>query len=251
MAWSAKIAILIVCLSSAATALVPYLIAVTAGHVDPLLPHIAATGDSAPESTLFTQLAVVTDAFFLFIVQVRYVQVAVVCESNAVQKFYRAANLFSCCVGYVTGSGLLVLACFQACNALVVHAVASLLFSAGCLLYVLLQTILSRRIGRYVKSEGAVPCRIALAVLIFFFMSMYLTGIVWTNWECSTANNLRASCRKNPLWSRHLLSSTSERALLILYIAYLLTFWREFEAIKITSTKIEVLSHRGEPLEGT
>ena len=96
------------------TVITTYVLAVSYGHVYPLLPTISETGEVEPERNLFSLLLCLSSFMGFIIVVVRYKQYKFVSEYNELeQRKLIRVNKFAVVLGVITCAGGAVVATFQ------------------------------------------------------------------------------------------------------------------------------------------
>lgn len=252
MAIRASYVLVIFIIFSIFSCLSMYAASVFLGHVNPILPYINYTGDKPPESTIYTQLTVSIGCVLMLIIQIRFVQVFNYFKINNVTNLYNAANNASVFLGYIASFGLILSACFQETHAYVVHHLGGMvLFFLGSSLYILSQTIASYRMMALNDSAMMAYLRIALTALVMPTLMCYVAGYVIAVREFKKPWGARYFWGKEDGgWKYYITSSACQWTLIILFHAYIFTFYKDFKNVWITKTRIAVVVPAAE-IEGS
>ncbi|CAK5083163.1 unnamed protein product [Meloidogyne enterolobii] len=102
---------------------ITYSFSVWRGDVDPVFPYISASGDSRPESCIFSMFLNVCAFFIELIVILRYHLVAELLSQNSDQEYQpiSLANILSLFAGLLGGVGMFIVANFQETAVIQIH----------------------------------------------------------------------------------------------------------------------------------
>ncbi|XP_062989453.1 DNA damage-regulated autophagy modulator protein 1 isoform X2 [Elgaria multicarinata webbii] len=164
---------------SSAAFIISYVIAVLAGHVEPLFPYISDTGAKPPESGIFGFMINVSAFLGAVTMYTRYL---IVKQQNEVTHFINPYfNLMTLCVGVVGCIGMGIVASFQELAVPAVHDGGALVAFICGALYIVLQTVISYRS----RPQWSTPCtchtRLFLSIMTSDYVYHFVSAICeWT-----------------------------------------------------------------------
>ncbi|XP_015722983.1 DNA damage-regulated autophagy modulator protein 1 isoform X2 [Coturnix japonica] len=181
----AAVPALLVCWSSAAF-IISYVIAVLAGHVEPLVPYISDTGTKPPESGVFGFMINISALLGAITMYIRYL---IIEKQNESLRFVRSScNMFSLCIGLMGCTGMGIVATFQELSVPSVHDIGALV-AFGCgVVYITLQSIISYKSCPQWNTYFVCHIRMLISVIscisfipmIVFASRISMTKIDWT-----------------------------------------------------------------------
>lgn len=223
---------LLLVLLSVTTFVVTYIIAISRGDVTAEFPYISDTGAEPPESCIFSQLVNTCAALCLCTIYVRYKLVEVLGNAREDTKL-RRLNKAGLVLGIIISVGLSLVANFQETNVEEVHMVgAGLVFGIG-VIYALIQTSLTYHMEPHFN--GMCICRVRLALTI---ISAVLVVITFVSAVFSRLNKAPGTDKLHwkpdePGFAAHIVSTVGEWLTALSFLAYFLTFVRDFMKLKI------------------
>ncbi|XP_072207692.1 DNA damage-regulated autophagy modulator protein 1 isoform X2 [Excalfactoria chinensis] len=181
----AAVPALLVCWSSAAF-IISYVIAVLAGHVEPLVPYISDTGTKPPESGVFGFMINISALLGAITMYIRYL---IIEKQNESLRFVRSScNMFSLCIGLMGCTGMGIVATFQELSVPSVHDIGALV-AFGCgVVYITLQSIISYKSCPQWNTYFVCHIRMLISLIscisfipmIVFASRISMTKIDWT-----------------------------------------------------------------------
>ncbi|XP_063010067.1 DNA damage-regulated autophagy modulator protein 1 isoform X5 [Melospiza melodia melodia] len=213
---------LLVCWSSAAF-IISYVIAVLAGHVEPLVPYISDTGTKPPESGVFGFMINISALLASITMYIRYLLIE---KQNESSHFVRSScNMFTLCVGLMGCTGMGIVATFQELAVPSVHDIGALVAFGSGVVYITLQSIISYKscprwntyfVCHIRMAISAISC-IAFIPMIVFASKISMTKIDWTPGEKD--------------YTYHFMSAICEWTVAFGFIFFFLTFIRDFQEV--------------------
>ncbi|XP_030076961.1 DNA damage-regulated autophagy modulator protein 2 [Microcaecilia unicolor] len=217
---------------SAATFIVSYVTAVLVKDVDLLVPYISDTGSIAPESCLFGVMLTVSAFLGVATMFVRYKQVE---AQNPLEVNVSKWNKAGFALGMISCFGLCVVANFQKTVFIQVHVLGGILSFGFGALYISIQTILSYKMQPHIHGKQIFWVRLmivlwcGLSAVIMFFSSVVLYS---ESGGIEVAKKLHWDPQEKG-FTLHIISTVSEWFLAFSFIAFFLTYIRDFQNIAI------------------
>ncbi|CAD5216012.1 unnamed protein product [Bursaphelenchus okinawaensis] len=214
-----------------------YCFAVYHGDVDPVFPYISASGDSRPESCVFSMLLNLCALLSVVIVYLRYSLIAELNRSSNI--LLKRLNRIALYFGTIGGIGMCIVANFQETAVVKIHLFGALnCFGFGGL-YMILQSIISHIMCPLFAGRRAANVRSVLAIVsvIAFFVAVYY-GVAAVN----MFHKFHPDLPTPRPWSRkqmhegyelHCVSAIAEWTLALMNMAFILSFSRDFEKIRV------------------
>uniref|UniRef100_A0A8D2QU97 DNA damage regulated autophagy modulator 1 n=1 Tax=Zosterops lateralis melanops TaxID=1220523 RepID=A0A8D2QU97_ZOSLA len=126
---------------SSAAFIISYMIAVLAGHVEPLVPYISDTGTKPPESGVFGFMINISALLAAITMYIRYLLIE---KQNESSHFVRSScNMFTLCIGLMGCTGMGIVATFQELAVPSVHDIGALVAFGSGVVYITLQSLIS------------------------------------------------------------------------------------------------------------
>eukprot|EP00076_Gallus_gallus_P046972 XP_416328.4 DNA damage-regulated autophagy modulator protein 1 isoform X3 [Gallus gallus] len=187
---------------SSAAFIISYVIAVLAGHVEPLVPYISDTGTKPPESGIFGFMINISALLGAITMYIRYL---IIEKQNESLRFVRSScNVFSLCIGLMGCTGMGIVATFQTTGRR--HSFLLLLHAQHNV-----AIIFSRLTGSY--------------HVIVFASRISMTKIDWTPSEKD--------------YTYHFMSAICEWTVAFGFVFFFLTFIKDFQRVTLRiSTEI-------------
>ncbi|XP_063010068.1 DNA damage-regulated autophagy modulator protein 1 isoform X6 [Melospiza melodia melodia] len=209
---------LLVCWSSAAF-IISYVIAVLAGHVEPLVPYISDTGTKPPESGVFGFMINISALLASITMYIRYLLIE---KQNESSHFVRSScNMFTLCVGLMGCTGMGIVATFQELAVPSVHDIGALVAFGSGVVYITLQSIISYKscprwntyfVCHIRMAISAISC-IAFIPMIVFASKISMTKIDWTPGEKEVGRSeMRRNMERGERESQRQVSEASRRS---------------------------------------
>ncbi|NXB94020.1 DRAM1 protein, partial [Vidua chalybeata] len=174
---------------SSAAFIISYVIAVLAGHVEPLVPYISDTGTKPPESGVFGFMINISALLASITMYIRYLLIE---KQNESSHFVRSScNMLTLCVGLMGCTGMGIVATFQELAVPSVHDIGALVAFGSGVLYITLQSIISYKscprwntyFVCHIRMAISVISCIAFITMIVFASKISMTKIDWTPGE--------------------------------------------------------------------
>ncbi|XP_068047092.1 DNA damage-regulated autophagy modulator protein 1 isoform X3 [Anomalospiza imberbis] len=174
---------------SSAAFIISYVIAVLAGHVEPLVPYISDTGTKPPESGVFGFMINISALLASITMYIRYLLIE---KQNESSHFVRSScNMFTLCVGLMGCAGMGIVATFQELAVPSVHDIGALVAFGSGVIYITLQSIISYKscprwntsFVCHIRMAISVISCIAFITMIVFASKISMTKIDWTPGE--------------------------------------------------------------------
>ncbi|CAD5221984.1 unnamed protein product [Bursaphelenchus xylophilus] len=214
-----------------------YCFAVYHGDVDPVFPYISANGDNRPESCVFSMLLNLCALLSIVIVHLRYSLIAELNRSSNL--FLKRLNGLALYLGTFGGIGMFIVANFQETAVVKVHLFGAFTCFGFGGLYMVLQAIISHLMCPLFAGRRAANIRSVLAgfSVVSFFVAVY--------YGVAAANEFHKFHPNDPTprpWSHkqmhegyelHCVSALAEWILALLNMAFILSFSRDFEKIRV------------------
>ncbi|KAM9582341.1 DNA damage-regulated autophagy modulator protein 1 isoform 1-T1 [Guaruba guarouba] len=164
---------------SSAAFITSYVIAVLAGHVEPLVPYISDTGTKPPESGIFGFMINISALLGVITMCIRYLLIE---KQNESSHFIRSScNVFSLCIGLMGCTGMGIVATFQELSVPSVHDIGALVAFGSGVVYITLQSIISYKScpqwNTYLDYTYHVVSAICEWTVAFGFIFFFLTFI--------------------------------------------------------------------------
>ncbi|XP_066040741.1 DNA damage-regulated autophagy modulator protein 1 [Chamaea fasciata] len=216
---------------SSAAFIISYVIAVLAGHVEPLVPYISDTGTKPPESGVFGFMINISALLAAITMYIRYLLIE---KQNESSHFVRSScNMFTLCIGLMGCTGMGIVATFQELAVPSVHDIGALVAFGSGVVYITLQSLISYKscprwntyfVCHIRMAISAISC-IAFIPMIVFASKVSMTKIDWTPGEKD--------------YTYHFMSAICEWTVAFGFIFFFLTFIRDFQRFSIRiSTEI-------------
>ncbi|XP_057240535.1 DNA damage-regulated autophagy modulator protein 1 [Malurus melanocephalus] len=216
---------------SSAAFIISYVIAVLAGHVEPLVPYISDTGTKPPESGVFGFMINISALLAVITMYIRYLLIE---KQNESSHFVRSScNTFALCIGWLGCTGMGIVATFQELAVPSVHDIGALVAFGSGVIYISLQSIISYKSCPRWNTSIVCHTRMAIAVIsclafipmIVFASKVSMTKIDWAPGEKD--------------YTYHLMSAICEWTVAFGFIFFFLTFIRDFQRFSLRiSTEI-------------
>ncbi|KAF2979796.1 hypothetical protein EK904_012820 [Melospiza melodia maxima] len=221
---------LLVCWSSAAF-IISYVIAVLAGHVEPLVPYISDTGTKPPESGVFGFMINISALLASITMYIRYLLIE---KQNESSHFVRSScNMFTLCVGLMGCTGMGIVATFQELAVPSVHDIGALVAFGSGVVYITLQSIISYKSCPRWNTYFVCHIRMAIsAISCIAFIPSILCGIQEmgrSEMRRNTERGERASQRQVSEASRRSWRKQKEQFTVFAYNVKLYTYSLETE----------------------
>uniref|UniRef100_A0A914WH43 DNA damage-regulated autophagy modulator protein 2 n=1 Tax=Plectus sambesii TaxID=2011161 RepID=A0A914WH43_9BILA len=230
---------------------VGYIIAVSLGHVNAIWPYISDGGTEAPESCIFGQLLNLAALFLAISIYLRHRQI-VEYYWHHLQKDgqWRRASLGLLWCGYLAAFGMSMVANFQETNVILGHYTGALMAFGFGLIYCWGQTVFSYVISPRLSHPIVSHVRLALclAATIFFF-TMIIFGPIMGKLPASyRGTGLNYWTPDTPHYIDHIIGTTSEWLMAIVFEVYILSFAIELRNARCHAPKLQ-LTDMEDPLE--
>ncbi|KAJ6661049.1 hypothetical protein lerEdw1_016850 [Lerista edwardsae] len=211
---------------TAAAFLLSYITAVLLHHVDPLVPYISDSGTMPPERCLFGIMLNISSFLSMATFYVRYKQVSAL---NPEEPEILRLNKAGFAMGLVSSFGLCIIANFQKTLYIYMHVIgACLTFGIGAI-YILVQTILSYKMQPGIHGKDIFWIRLtvllwtASSIVSLTVYSLYGTDSVQKqHWNPQIQG-----------YAGHIASTVSEWSLAFSFLAFFLTYIRDFQKISL------------------
>uniref|UniRef100_A0A914LZS8 CWH43-like N-terminal domain-containing protein n=1 Tax=Meloidogyne incognita TaxID=6306 RepID=A0A914LZS8_MELIC len=232
---------------------ITYSFSVWRGDVDPVFPYISASGDSRPESCIFSMFLNVCAFFIELIVILRYHLVAELLSQNSDQEEYpliSLTNRLSLFAGLLGGVGMFIVANFQETAVIQIHLTGALLsFGSGCI-YMLIQSFVCFKMFPKFVGKRIVYIRLSIAIAsTFCFFAAFFLGLAASLTfhhyfpDLPTPRPWNRKFSPMPGYGLHCLSAVAEWTLAILHMSFLLSYSREFEKIRVEFKVKTIVQH--------
>ncbi|NWY47642.1 DRAM1 protein, partial [Sylvia atricapilla] len=174
---------------SSAAFIISYVIAVLAGHVEPLVPYISDTGTKPPESGVFGFMINISALLAAITMYIRYLLIE---KQNESSHFVRSScNMFTLCIGLMGCTGMGIVATFQELAVPSVHDIGALVAFGSGVVYITLQSLISYKscprwntyLVCHIRMAISVISCIAFIPMIVFASKVSMTKIDWTPGE--------------------------------------------------------------------
>lgn len=234
-----------------------YLLAVHYQHVYPFVPAISDTGAYPPEGNIFGELFSFSAYVAIVNVFVRYLQLQLAVGEDVL---LARVNKVSVIFGVLSSVGATIIANFQSKMLgdydylQVTHDTgAVLLFGSGAV-YFWLQTILTYKLTQTGKNSTAMfALRLLLSLLLTTCGAIFFVVEIFAYQQFC---GYRTNCRKKaalwrpeePGYALHVLSNSCEWAAGLFFGLYTVTFFGEFQKIRIGVTCSYVTEKKGLPV---
>lgn len=225
-----------------------YTFSVWRGDVDPVFPYISASGDSRPESCVFSMMLNLCSFISILVVYLRYSLVVELNRSSDL--LLKTANRVFLYAGIGGGTGMFLVANFQETVLIQVHLFGAFLcFGSGCI-YMLGQSWISYRMHPLFAGKRIAHIRAVLAVIstICFFIAFGFGMLAASTFhryypDLPTPRPWTHKLVPMPGYNLHCISAVAEWSLAILHMGFLLSFSREFEKIRVQLGVQPLVSH--------
>uniref|UniRef100_A0A183CBA9 DNA damage-regulated autophagy modulator protein 2 n=1 Tax=Globodera pallida TaxID=36090 RepID=A0A183CBA9_GLOPA len=225
-----------------------YAVSVWRGDIDPVFPYISASGDARPESCIFSMMLSVCSFFSVLLIILRYSLVVELNRSSDLK--LKAVNRLAFYVGISSGVGMFIVANFQETAVVQVHLFGAFLcFGSGCV-YMLLQSWVTYRMSPLFNGPQIAHIRLAIALAgTISFATAFSFGLMAANtfhYYYPDRPTPRPWTRKHgllPGYDLHCISAIAEWTLALLKMAFLLSYSREFEKIRVELGVQPLVSH--------
>lgn len=231
---------------------ITYAFSVWRGDVDPVFPYISTSGDSRPESCIFSMFLNICAFFIALIVILRYHLVAELLSQDSGQEDHHISltNRLSLFAGLLGALGMFIVANWQETAVVRVHLTGALLsFGSGCI-YMLIQSFICFKMFPKFVGKRIVYIRltIAIASTFCFFLALFLgLAASWTFHnhfpDLPTPRPWSRKFWPMPGYGLHCLSAVAEWTLAILHMSFLLSYSREFEKIRVEFKVKTIVQH--------
>ncbi|KAF7639625.1 hypothetical protein Mgra_00000950 [Meloidogyne graminicola] len=231
---------------------ITYIFSVWRGDVDPVFPYISASGDSRPESCLFSMFLNISSFFIALIVILRYHLIAELINQNSdfEKQILFITNRFSLFSGLLGGLGMFIVANFQETAVVKVHLIGALLsFGSGCI-YMLIQSFIVYKMFPKFVGKRIVYIRLIIAITstFCFFIAFFLglsASLTFHSYypDLPTPRPWNRKFSPMPGYNLHCFSAIAEWILAILHMSFLLSFSREFEKIQVEFKVKTIVQH--------
>ncbi|XP_059834503.1 DNA damage-regulated autophagy modulator protein 1 isoform X5 [Hypanus sabinus] len=202
--------------------IISFIIAMSDGHVSPLVPFISDTGANPPESCVFGLMVNISAFLGAFTMYVQYKMLQTLNEENPIISpyFNRAALV----LGLLGSLGMCIVANFQETAVRVVHDIGALLTFGMGTLYLFLQTYISFKMQHLCNNRSAFLARTgltAVSVVAFIIMLIcyFLSGTSRFNWKPADEG-----------YGCHVASAVCEWMVGFSFNFFFMTFIKDFQA---------------------
>ncbi|XP_072915854.1 DNA damage-regulated autophagy modulator protein 1 isoform X2 [Hemitrygon akajei] len=166
--------------------IISFIIAVSDGHVFPLVPFISDTGANPPESCVFGLMVNISAFLGAFTMYVQYKMLQTLNEENPI--ISPCWNHAALVLGLLGSLGMCIVANFQETAVRVVHDIGALLTFGMGTLYLFSQTYISFKMQHLCNNRSAFLARTgltAVSVVAFIIMLIcyFLSGTSRFNWK--------------------------------------------------------------------
>uniref|UniRef100_A0A8C5UJH7 DNA damage regulated autophagy modulator 1 n=1 Tax=Malurus cyaneus samueli TaxID=2593467 RepID=A0A8C5UJH7_9PASS len=199
---------------SSAAFIISYVIAVLAGHVEPLVD----TGTKPPESGVFGFMINISALLAVITMYIRYLLIE---KQNESSHFVRSScNMFTLCIGWLGCTGMGIVATFQELAVPSVHDIGALVAFGSGVIYITLQSIISYKSCPRWNTYFVCHIRMAISVIsCVAFIPSILSAL--------SENLLYVPFHQD--YTYHLMSAICEWTVAFGFIFFFLTFIRDFQ----------------------
>jgi hypothetical protein len=226
---------------------VTYCFSVFRGDVDPVFPYISASGNSRPESCLFSMLLNLCAFLSLLIVHLRYSLIAELNRSyDLTLKFFNKLSFY---MGALGACGMFVVANFQETAVIWIHLTGAIICFGGGVLYMLGHAWISHRMVPLYASRQVAHIRTTLAVIGFISFCVALSFGIYA----AHLYHIKFPDKPTPRpWSRHevqpgysfhVASAVAEWTLALINMLFFLSYSRDFEKIRVEMKVQPLVAH--------
>ncbi|XP_048828264.1 DNA damage-regulated autophagy modulator protein 1 [Brienomyrus brachyistius] len=215
---------------SSSTFLISYIVALLRGDVDVIFPYISDTGTNPPESGIFGLMTTIGAFAGLATIFARYKYVEKICEATTRSRLNRIAF----CFGITSCLGMCFIATFQETQNPLVHDIAALTVFLSGETYIILQSIISRRMYPYWSSRTVCLSQTFIsAISVFASVTMIVCGVL------VKSSKLHWKIH-NEQYILHVVSAVSEWIVSFAFVFFFFTYIREFKKVTL---KLKVSVH--------
>ncbi|XP_018602331.1 DNA damage-regulated autophagy modulator protein 2-like isoform X5 [Scleropages formosus] len=228
---------------SSATFIFPYITAVLLRHVDPLVPYISDSGTQPPERCLFGVMLIISCFLGTATTYVRYKQVKALTSWE--DRSVRRLNTAGLWLGLGSSFGMCIVANFQKTIVISLHVLgAAMTFGLGTL-YILVQAAVSHGMQPHVHGKDVFWVRLgvalwSLASVIVMFLSSVIVYVGVP--DIDIAKKLHWLPQETG-YAAHLVSTISEWSLAFSFVAFFLTYIRDFQKISLRAEAVLQSTH--------
>ncbi|XP_025939742.1 DNA damage-regulated autophagy modulator protein 1 [Apteryx mantelli] len=211
---------------SSAAFIIPYVVAVLGGHVDPLVPYISDTGTKPPESGIFGFMINISSLLGVATMYIRYL---IIEKQNESSHFISSSfNILSLSIGLMGCVGMGIVATFQELSVPSVHDIGALVAFGSGVVYITLQSIISYKscpqwntyLVCHIRMAISVISCVAVIPMIVFASQISMTKIHWIPSE------------KDYVY--HFVSAICEWIVAFGFILFFFTFIRDFQRASLS-----------------
>jgi len=227
---------------------ITYVTSVWRGDVDPVFPYISASGDTRPESCVFSMLLNLCSFLSLLVCYLRYSLVVELNRgSDAILEKMNEVTLY---FGALGAFGMFIVANFQETALIYIHLFGAILCFGTGVLFMAGTAACSYRMHPIFSNQRIAHVRAAMAavgVVLFF------TSLVCGIWAGRVFHSVFPDLPTPRPWSRklvpmpgyelHCVSALAEWLLACLNMCFILSFSREFEKIRVQLGVQPLVSH--------
>jgi hypothetical protein len=214
-----------------------YVFAVWRGDVDPVFPYISASGNTRPESCVFSTFLNISSFLSMLIICLRY---SLVVELNRSSDLVlKSVNRLALYAGLFGAFGMFIVANFQETAVIQIHLSGAFVCFGSGTFYMFLQTWISYRmhplfVGRRIAYIRGI---IAVASVVCF-----LIAVTFGVWAANTFHKYYPDLPTPRPWSKktphpgyelHCVSALAEWTLAVLNMCFILSYSRDFEKIRV------------------
>ncbi|XP_023672664.2 DNA damage-regulated autophagy modulator protein 1 isoform X1 [Paramormyrops kingsleyae] len=215
---------------SSCTFMISYIVALLRHDVDIIFPYISDTGTNPPESGIFGLMTTISAFAGIATIFARYKYVEKICEATTGSRL----NCIAFCFGIISCLGMCFIATFQETQVPSVHDLAGLTFFVSGVTYIVLQSIISRRMYPYWSSRSVCLSQIFIsAISVIAAVLMIICGVLVKSsklhWEIH-----------NEQYILHVVSAVSEWIVSFGFVFFFFTYIREFKKVTL---KLKVSVH--------
>ncbi|CAC5401683.1 DRAM2 [Mytilus coruscus] len=235
-------------LTSFATFIVSYIIAIVRHDVSPYFPYISDTGTKPPESCIFGQFLNISAALAIATMYVRYKLVSQISVGEDTK--LACLNKAGLVLGILSALGLSMVANFQETNVEPVHVTGAALVLGVGVIYAFVQTSLSYRMNP--DYNGLKICRIRLAISCIALTAMIITFVSATVSRIQVHGHIDKTKWKpeDGGFTAHIISTISEWVTAVTFLLFFFTFVRDFQKVKLGIVATVLVRHLDvEPVE--
>lgn len=228
-------------ITSFATFIVSYIIAIIRKDVSSYFPYISDTGTHPPESCIFSQFLNISAALAIATMYVRYKLVSQICIGE--DRKLACLNKAGLVLGILSSLGLSMVANFQETNVEVVHVTGAAIVLGFGVVYTFVQTSLSYLM--HPDYNGLKICRIRFIISFIALIAMLLTFVSAFISRIQVKGHVdKQKWRpEDGGFEAHIVSTISEWVTAVTFLTFFFTFIRDFQKVKIGMVATVLVRH--------